>query len=173
MGGELHQKDKEAPEPVLGVGAGVVVDTHHPQLRGLLGRSVGFLLTVCIFHIVLFHLVSSPATRSRRTESLRSPLGRIQKQPVSYLVVVCSSLRSLPRFPSRCERSRVVPHPYFPLQPGKAPPIRIDVRWALPVGSRWPSPMWSASSSSAMRFWAVGRTPIPHRLTVKGLVPIR
>ena len=57
MGGELHQKGKEAPEPVLGVGAGVVVDTHHSQLRGLLGRSVGFLLTVCIFrifHIVLF-----------------------------------------------------------------------------------------------------------------------
>ena len=24
------------------------------------------------------------------------------------------------------------------------------------------------SSSSAMRFWAVGRTPVPHRLTVKG-----
>ena len=51
VGGELHQKGKEAPEPVLGVGAGVVVDTHHPQLRGLLGRSVGFLLTVCIFRI--------------------------------------------------------------------------------------------------------------------------
>ena len=51
--GVLDEQGEEAAQPVLGVGAGVEVDAHDPQLTGVFPGAFGFVLVLGLFHIGL------------------------------------------------------------------------------------------------------------------------